>query len=187
MTDKLVGTTGKFVGLANYLRLLDSDIFRTAAWNTVFFTFMATVFKAALGMWLAVLLNRKFRLQRITRAGGAAAVHRADGAEHARLAVDVRCHLQRLQLGLALPVADGDRAVRHGAQGELGLLQRPLVARRSRLGDVLGDPGQRLARPAVLRDLVSRRLADHSAGALRRRGHRRCRRLAQVLACDACR
>jgi multiple sugar transport system permease protein len=68
LTDKLVGTAGNFIGLANYTRLLDSDIFRTAAWNTVFFTFMATVFKAALGMWLAVLLNRKFRLARITRA-----------------------------------------------------------------------------------------------------------------------
>jgi multiple sugar transport system permease protein len=68
LTDKLVGTAGNFVGLANYARLLDSEIFRTAAWNTVFFTFMATVFKAALGMWLAVLLNRKFRLARITRA-----------------------------------------------------------------------------------------------------------------------
>src|ERR687897_315760 len=67
LTDKLVGTPGNFVGLANYTRLLHSDIFRTAAWNTVFFTFMATVFKAALGMWLALLLNRKFRLQRITR------------------------------------------------------------------------------------------------------------------------
>ena len=68
MTDKLVGTAGNFVGFSNYLRLLDSDIFRTAAWNTVFFTFMATVFKAALGMWLAILLNRKFRLARFTRA-----------------------------------------------------------------------------------------------------------------------
>jgi multiple sugar transport system permease protein len=68
MTDKLVGTSGTFVGLANYLRLLDSEIFRTAAWNTLFFTFMATVFKAALGMWLALLLNRRFRLQRVTRA-----------------------------------------------------------------------------------------------------------------------
>jgi multiple sugar transport system permease protein len=68
LTDKLVGTPGRFVGLGNYATLLDSDIFRTAAWNTLFFTFMATVFKAALGMWLAILLNRKFRLQRVTRA-----------------------------------------------------------------------------------------------------------------------
>jgi len=67
LTDKAVGTPGKFVGLANYATLLASDIFRTAAWNTVFFTFMATVFKAALGMWLAVLLNRKFRFAQITR------------------------------------------------------------------------------------------------------------------------
>ena len=67
LTDKLVGTPGKFIGLGNYVRLLQSDIFRTAAWNTVFFTTMATVFKAALGMWLAVLLNRKFRLARLTR------------------------------------------------------------------------------------------------------------------------
>jgi multiple sugar transport system permease protein len=68
LTDKLVGTPGKFIGLRNYATLLQSDIFRTAAWNTVFFTVMATVFKAALGMWLAVLLNRKFRLARLTRA-----------------------------------------------------------------------------------------------------------------------
>jgi multiple sugar transport system permease protein len=68
LTDKLVGTPGNFVGLGNYARLLNSDIFRTAAWNTLFFTFMATVFKAALGMWLAILLNRKFRLARVTRA-----------------------------------------------------------------------------------------------------------------------
>ena len=67
LTDKLVGTPGNFIGLNNYLRLLHSDIFRTAAWNTVFFTFMATVFKAALGMWLAILLNRRFRLARVTR------------------------------------------------------------------------------------------------------------------------
>ncbi|MEM7022268.1 MAG: sugar ABC transporter permease [Pseudomonadota bacterium] len=68
MTDKLVGTVGNFVGLANYARLLESDIFFTAAWNTVYFTFMATVFKAVLGMWLAILLNRKFKFARVTRA-----------------------------------------------------------------------------------------------------------------------
>ena len=68
LTDKLVGAPGEFIGLGNYRKLLDSDIFRTAAWNTVFFTVVATIFKAALGMWLAVLLNRKFRFANITRA-----------------------------------------------------------------------------------------------------------------------
>ncbi|MGH1477117.1 MAG: carbohydrate ABC transporter permease [Geminicoccales bacterium] len=68
LTDKLVGTPGEFIGLANYQRLFSSDIFHTAVWNTLFFTTVATVAKAALGMWLAVLLNRKFKFARITRA-----------------------------------------------------------------------------------------------------------------------
>ncbi|MBM86352.1 MAG: ABC transporter permease [Rhodospirillaceae bacterium] len=68
LTDKVVGTPGNFVGLANFTKLLDSDIFRVAAWNTVFFTVVATAIKAALGMWLAVLLNRKFMFSRATRA-----------------------------------------------------------------------------------------------------------------------
>ena len=68
LTDKIVGTPGVFIGLGNYDKLFASDIFFTAAWNTVFFTTVATVFKAVLGMWLAVLLNRKFRFANITRA-----------------------------------------------------------------------------------------------------------------------
>ena len=68
LTDKVVGTPGEFIGLGNYEKLFESDIFHTAVWNTIFFTVMATIFKAVLGMWLAVLLNRKFRLANITRA-----------------------------------------------------------------------------------------------------------------------
>ncbi len=68
LTNKVVGSPGEFVGLANFTKLLGSDIFHTAAWNTVFFTVVATAIKAALGMWLAVLLNRKFMFSRATRA-----------------------------------------------------------------------------------------------------------------------
>ena len=68
LTDKVVGAPGEFVGLGNYRKLFASDIFHTAMWNTLFFTTMATIFKAALGMWLAVLLNRKFRFANMTRA-----------------------------------------------------------------------------------------------------------------------
>ncbi len=68
LTDKLVGEPGKFVGLTNYVRQLDSPIFLRTAWNTVFFTTMATIFKAALGMWLALILQRKFVFARFTRA-----------------------------------------------------------------------------------------------------------------------
>ena len=34
----------------------------------MFYTFWATIFKLALGMWLALLLNRHFRFKRIVRA-----------------------------------------------------------------------------------------------------------------------
>lgn len=68
LTDKVVGTPGNFVGLANFAKLLRSEIFHQAAWNTVIFTIAATVIKAVFGMWLAILLNRKFRLARFTRA-----------------------------------------------------------------------------------------------------------------------
>jgi multiple sugar transport system permease protein len=37
-------------------------------WNTCVYTFAATVLKLALGLWLAVLLNRHFRGKAITRA-----------------------------------------------------------------------------------------------------------------------
>ena len=68
LTDKLVGKPGDFIGLRNFTHLFESAIFWQTVWNTVFFTVTATVLKAVLGMWLAVLLNRKFRLSRFTRA-----------------------------------------------------------------------------------------------------------------------
>lgn len=68
LTDKLVGKPGEFVGLQNFTRMFQSEIFWRTAWNTVIFTISATVLKAVLGMWLAVLLNRKFRFSRFTRA-----------------------------------------------------------------------------------------------------------------------
>jgi multiple sugar transport system permease protein len=68
LTDKVVGKAGDFVGLRNFTRLFASAIFWQTAWNTVFFTITATTLKAVLGMWLALLLNRKFRLSRVTRA-----------------------------------------------------------------------------------------------------------------------
>jgi multiple sugar transport system permease protein len=68
LTDKLVGSPGQFVGLKNYATSFQSQIFWQSAWNTFFFTAMATIFKTVLGMWLAVILNRKFRFSRFARA-----------------------------------------------------------------------------------------------------------------------
>jgi multiple sugar transport system permease protein len=68
LTDISVGTAGKFVGADNFRKAWEDTIFQTAFWNTCFYTFWATVFKLALGMWLALLLNRHFRFKRMIRA-----------------------------------------------------------------------------------------------------------------------
>ena len=68
LTDKVVGTPGEYVGLKNYLVQLESQIFMDTALNTVVFTAVATFFKTLLGMWLALILHRKFAFSRITRA-----------------------------------------------------------------------------------------------------------------------
>jgi len=63
-----VGNPGEFVGIKNFIKAWHDSIFRTAFWNTSFYTFWATIFKLGLGMWLALLLNRHFRGKRIVRA-----------------------------------------------------------------------------------------------------------------------
>jgi len=63
-----VGNPGEFVGLKNFIKAWNDSIFRTAFYNTFFYTFWATIFKLTLGMWLALLLNRHFRGKRIVRA-----------------------------------------------------------------------------------------------------------------------
>ncbi len=68
LSDTSVGNVGRFVGFANFTRAWNDSIFRTAFWNTVVYTFWATLFKLALGMWLALLLNRGFRGHRVIRA-----------------------------------------------------------------------------------------------------------------------
>ena len=68
VTDTRVGVPGHFVGLQNFVNVWQDGIFRVAVWNTCLYTFVATVFKLALGLWLAVLLNRHFRGKALTRA-----------------------------------------------------------------------------------------------------------------------
>jgi len=68
VTDTKVGVPGKFVGLQNFEEIWNDSIFHVAVWNTCVYTAVATVFKLALGLWLAVLLNRHFRGKAFTRA-----------------------------------------------------------------------------------------------------------------------
>ena len=61
LTDTRVGVPGHFVGLKNFEKVWNDSIFRTAVWNTCWYTFVTTVFKLILGLWLAQLLNRNFK------------------------------------------------------------------------------------------------------------------------------
>jgi multiple sugar transport system permease protein len=68
VTNSTVGVHGEFVGLRNFEKIWNDGIFRTAVYNTFMYTAVTTVFKLALGLWLAVLLNRHFRGKALVRA-----------------------------------------------------------------------------------------------------------------------
>src|SRR5689334_4871611 len=68
VTNSRVGVPGEFVGLANFYKIFNDGIFRTSVYNTFLYTGVTTVFKLALGLWLALLLNRNFRGKAFTRA-----------------------------------------------------------------------------------------------------------------------
>jgi len=58
-TDTKVGREGGWVGLENYEFLWEDSVTRLALFNTLFYTFIASVVKFFLGLWLAVLLNER--------------------------------------------------------------------------------------------------------------------------------
>jgi multiple sugar transport system permease protein len=68
VTDAKVGVPGHFVGMHEFAALANDSIFRTAVYNTFVYTAVTTVFKLALGLWLALLLNRHFKGKAVTRA-----------------------------------------------------------------------------------------------------------------------
>jgi multiple sugar transport system permease protein len=68
LTSATVGNPGVFVAFKNFVKIWNDSIFQQAAYNTFVYTGVATVFKLALGMWLALLLNHHFRGKRLVRA-----------------------------------------------------------------------------------------------------------------------
>ncbi|MFM7801103.1 MAG: carbohydrate ABC transporter permease [Limnohabitans sp.] len=58
-TDTKIGRGGEFIGLENYAFLWEDSVTRLALFNTLFYTFIASVLKFFLGLWLAVLLNER--------------------------------------------------------------------------------------------------------------------------------
>ena len=66
-TDTKIGRGGEFIGLENYEFLWEDSVTRLALFNTLFYTFIASVLKFFLGLWLAVLLNEKMRFKTFFR------------------------------------------------------------------------------------------------------------------------
>lgn len=67
-TDTKIGTPGDFVGIENYEWVLGDSKFQTAVFNTLFYTFVASVIKFGLGLYLALLLNNHLPFKAIIRA-----------------------------------------------------------------------------------------------------------------------
>src|SRR5690348_5751378 len=67
-TDAKVGRAGHFIGLENFEFLWGDSVTRLALFNTLFYTTVASVIKFALGLWLALLLNRHIPFKSFFRA-----------------------------------------------------------------------------------------------------------------------
>jgi multiple sugar transport system permease protein len=67
-TDARIGRGGVFVGFENYAWLSDDSVFWTSVFNTLLYTGVASVFKFAVGLYLALLLNQHMPFKAMIRA-----------------------------------------------------------------------------------------------------------------------
>src|SRR5512137_2619571 len=67
-TDTKIGRGGAWVGLENYEFLFGDAVARLSLFNTLFYTVVASVIKFALGLWLALLLNKHMPFKTVVRA-----------------------------------------------------------------------------------------------------------------------
>jgi multiple sugar transport system permease protein len=68
LTDTPIGAPGRFVGLANFVSLAHDSVFWLSVFNTLFYTVVASFFKFFLGLYLALLLNRRLPFKSLLRA-----------------------------------------------------------------------------------------------------------------------
>ena len=90
MTDTTIGQPGEFIGLDNFIDLMDDPVFWMAVSNTIFYTVVATVGKFALGPVAGAAAEPPHPVQGVHPRHRAAAVDRADRAVGDRLVVDLR-------------------------------------------------------------------------------------------------
>lgn len=67
-TDTSIGRPGVFIGLENYEWLWDDNVFWLSVFNTLLYTFVASVLKFVLGLWLALVLNQHLPFKNFFRA-----------------------------------------------------------------------------------------------------------------------
>jgi multiple sugar transport system permease protein len=68
LTDTLIGQPGRFIGLANFVSLAHDTVFWLVVFNTTLYTIVASAFKFVLGLYLALLLNRRLPFKALLRA-----------------------------------------------------------------------------------------------------------------------
>jgi multiple sugar transport system permease protein len=68
MTDASIGQPGRFIGLGNLVSLARDQIFWLSVFNTLLYTVVASALKFALGLYLALLLNRRLPMKSVIRA-----------------------------------------------------------------------------------------------------------------------
>jgi multiple sugar transport system permease protein len=67
-TDARIGRDGVFIGLENYQWLSDDSVFWLSIFNTLLYTIVASAIKFAVGLYLALLLNRHMPFKAMIRA-----------------------------------------------------------------------------------------------------------------------
>ncbi len=67
-TDARIGRAGRWIGIDNFQSLFDDSLARLSLFNTLFYTVIASIVKFALGLWLALLLNRHLPFKAFIRA-----------------------------------------------------------------------------------------------------------------------
>jgi len=67
-TDTRIGRAGGWIGLENYVWLWDDSVFWLSVFNTLLYTVVASAIKFAVGLYLALLLNKHMPFKAIIRA-----------------------------------------------------------------------------------------------------------------------
>jgi multiple sugar transport system permease protein len=65
MTSKIAGRPEQFIGLDNYVSLWQDRVFRQSVTTTLWYTFLSIVFKLAVGLGLALLLNQRIAARNV--------------------------------------------------------------------------------------------------------------------------